>query len=143
PFHGVDLRGALDIKITKGATQKVEVEAQANIAELLQLEVRNGICRISTIESYETSKPFTVHITLPALDHVEVAGSGDVTSTTPFTMEAMTVKVSGSGDVELAVQASSVKADLSGSGEIKLTGSASTLDAQLKGSGDIKAVNLK
>lgn len=141
-FHGVALMGALDVMITKGAAQRVEVEAQANIAELVELEVREGICHISTKESYTTSKPFIVHITLPALDHVEVAGSGDVTSTTPFTMDAMQVKVSGSGDVALSVQAGPVQADLSGSGEIKLIGTAKSLDATVKGSGDIKAGNL-
>lgn len=142
-FHGIELSGALDVMITKAATQQVEVEAQANIAELLVTEVRDGICHISTKGSYSTDKAFIVHIAIPALDQVQVSGSGDVISTTPFTMDELTVKVSGSGDVALAVQAGSAKADLSGSGEIKLTGTANALDAQVKGSGDIKAGNLK
>ncbi|MDX9751942.1 MAG: head GIN domain-containing protein [Flavobacteriales bacterium] len=141
-FHGVELSGSLDVAITRGAVQQVEVEAQANIAELLELEVRDGICRISSRGSYTTNKPFVVHIVMPALDQVTVAGSGDVISTTPFEVDVLNVQLRGSGDVELNVVAGTVHADLSGSGEIKLLGTASTLDAQVKGSGDIKAGNL-
>lgn len=143
PFHGVELTGALDVTITKGAQQKVEVEAQANLAELVELEVRNGICHITTSESYSTTKPFIVHVTIPALDHVTLSGSGDVISTTTFEPDDLHVVVRGSGDVALNVNAGTVKAELSGSGEIKLVGTATSLDAQVKGSGDIKAGNLK
>lgn len=142
-FHGVDLAGSLDVMITQGPVQQVEVEAQANIAELLTTEVRNGICHITTNKNYSTDKTFIVHITVPAIDHVEVTGSGDVKSTSTFNMERMHVGVSGSGDVEIGVAASHVEADLRGSGEIKLTGTTTTLDASVKGSGDIKAGGLR
>ena len=143
PFHGVDLSGSLEVIISHGATQKIEVEAQANLIALVTTEVRNGHLKLSTKESYSTNKPFIIHITVPALDHVSISGSGDVTSTTPFKTEAFEAQVNGSGDVDMVIEGGTVKADLNGSGEIKLSGSAVSLEAHVKGSGDVKAGNLR
>jgi hypothetical protein len=142
-FHGVELTGSVDVMVRQGDAQKVEVEAQANLTDVLEFVVENGVCRIRPRTSFSTNKPFVVHVTVPVLDRVVVSGSGDVKSHTPFAVPVMHVAVSGSGDVELQVQVDSVDARLSGSGEIKLIGTARALEAEVRGSGDIKAGNLK
>lgn len=142
-FHGIRLDGAMDVVITKADAQDVQVEAQANIADLLVTEVKDGIWHIRTSKSYSTDKPFIVHIAVPTIDHVQVNGSGDVRSTATFAAKRFQAEVQGSGDVEIAVTAEFVKAQLNGSGEIKLTGTTTTLETDVVGSGAVKAGGLR
>lgn len=142
-FHGIVLEGSLDVRLTRGGTQAVDVEAQANIAELVQTTVKDGIWRITTSKCYQTDKPFIVHITTAMIDHVQVLGSGDVTGTDAFDVEKAVIGVKGSGDVDLVFNARSVEASVMGSGNIKLGGSTGTIDCSVEGSGDVKASGMK
>ena len=73
---------------------------------------------------------------------VALSGSGDVIGETKIKTNDFKTKVSGSGDISLAVEANTVEARLSGSGDINLSGKANDLDVRVSGSGDIKAYDL-
>ena len=84
-LHGISVEGSMDVVLTPGPVQSVEVEAQANLNELLENRVVNGVWEIRTKDGYSTDKTFTVHITAPVIDRVTVDGSGNVTSKGTFT----------------------------------------------------------
>ncbi len=141
-FHGIDVQGSIDVVLTQAPSQSVEVEAQANLVDLVTVEVSKGTWTIATSKGYSTDKPFIVHISSPLIDQVEIHGSGDVKSESTFTADNVRLGVEGSGDIVLAYNAKSVTADIQGSGDIKLSGSAQTLTASVEGSGDINAKNM-
>lgn len=141
-FHGIDVQGSIDVVLTQAPSQSVEVEAQANLVDLVTVEVSKGTWTITTSKGYSTDKPFIVHISTPLIDQVEIHGSGDVKSESTFTADNVRLGVEGSGDIVLAYNAKSVTADIQGSGDIKLSGSAQTLTASVEGSGDINAKNM-
>ena len=139
-FHGIQLEGAIDVILTPGATQAVEVEAQANLVDLVTTEVRSGVWTIGTGDhGYSTDKPFVVYITAPSIDQVTIQGSGDVKATGQFSAEDVTLSIEGSGDLSWDVAAKSVQASIRGSGDIRLSGSCEKLKASVEGSGDINA----
>ena len=69
-FHSINVQGSLDVIVTKGDVQHVEVEGQPNLIELLRKDVKDGKWTITTNKCYSTDKPFVVHITVPVLVHV-------------------------------------------------------------------------
>lgn len=142
-FHGIRVDGSMDVQLTKADAPGVHVEAQANIADLLVTEVKDGIWHIRTRQAYSTEKPFIVHIALPAIDVIQVNGSGDVRSSETFTAKRLHVEVHGSGDVEVGITAEMVRTTMNGSGEIKLTGTTSILEADVVGSGAVKTGGLQ
>lgn len=142
-FHGIVLEGSMDVVLTQGPEQSVVVEAQPNIAALVTTEVRNGIWIISTEKGYSTDKAFTVRITAPVIDHVQLDGSGDVTSEGVFAVQRMDIGIAGSGNITLAFEATSTKASIQGSGDMKLSGSSRDLTIALEGSGDVNAKELR
>ncbi len=118
----------------------MEVEAQANLVDLVTMEVRNGIWTIgSGDKGYSTDKPFVVHITAPRIDHVAIEGSGDVKAMGGFSAEDVTLSVEGSGDLSWESTAKRIHASIQGSGDIRLSGSCDMLNASVEGSGDINA----
>ncbi len=141
-FHGIDVQGSIDVVLTKAAEQSVEVEGQANLVDLVTVEVSKGVWTITTSKDYSTDKPFIVHIHVPVIDEVSISGSGDVKSESTFAAGDVHLSIEGSGDMVLGFNAKSVKADIQGSGDIKLSGTAQSFGASVEGSGDINAKNL-
>lgn len=142
-FHGILVEGSIDVVLTKSSAQKVEVEAQANIGELVTTEVNNGVWTITTSKNYSTGKTFTIYISVPVMDEVHILGSGDVSGKDTFTAGKVDLSIEGSGDIDLAFEASDVSAHVAGSGDIKLSGSCGALAVAIEGSGDVNARAMK
>lgn len=142
-FHGLVLEGAMDIELTPSDTRSVTVEAQANIAELVTTEVRDGIWHVNTSGDCSTDKAFVVHISLPTFDRIVIRGSGDVKGTGTFRMEDLDVRIDGSGDMTLAVDAKRVAVSVGGSGDVLLSGEGGQVKVAVGGSGDVNAKALR
>lgn len=143
PVHAITLQGSLEVQLTQGEGQSVEVEAQENLVDLVETTVKDGHWTIRTRECYRTDKPFVVHLRVPKIDRVTVQGSGDVNGMGTFTGNSFNLDVQGSGDLKINVNGGSVKASVQGSGAVKITGTCDDLAATVQGSGDVKAAGLK
>lgn len=142
-FHGIQVMGSLSVELTQAAAQTVQVEGQANLVELVETTVENGIWMIGTSKCYSTDKPFVVRINVPSIDRVAVMGSGDVKGKNQFGADKVDIDVQGSGDVSMTFNCKSLDATVQGSGDIKLGGECQELVATVQGSGDVKAVEMK
>ena len=142
-FSGVDLGISGDVILTKGSTQKVVVEGQQNIIDLLKTEVSNGIWKIGFTRGVNNYKGFKIFITIPTLKTVGVSGSGNIDGTNSFdNLDDLYIFVSGSGNVDLDASAKSMNTKLSGSGNIILKGESNSQAIKISGSGNIKAYDL-
>lgn len=142
-FHGIILQGSMDVMITPGTEQSVEIVAQQNIADLITTEVRDGSWIIATREGFSTNKEFTVRIQVPAMDKVKIQGSGDVKGTGSFKADNVDLKIEGSGDIEMNYHATSVKVKVEGSGDVALRGTCTDLNIAIEGSGDVDTRGLQ
>src|SRR3954471_20773031 len=62
-FHAIDLKGALDVDVQVGATQKVEVSADSDIIGKIATVVVKGKLEIRTPDNMHNQK---VHVTIVA-----------------------------------------------------------------------------
>lgn len=142
-FSGIEVEGSLNVVVRKGAVQRVEVEGQPELVDLVQLDVRKGIWEIGTTKGYSTNKPFTVFITVPVLDHIRIDGSGDVDAQDVFGAGKTVLSSNGSGDLKTTnLNEQRLIVHLAGSGNVDLTGTAANFDGQVQGSGNIEALGL-
>lgn len=142
-FEGIVNNGDFDVVISKGPMQHVEIEAQAELIDLVRTDVSGGSWKIRTTKGYSTDAPFVIHITTPQLTGLTVEGSGDIRSEDVFGGSDVELAVSGSGNITIAhLDTRKILAQGKGSGEINLGGTASELEAVIKGSGAIQAAEL-
>lgn len=156
PFSEIYLAGSEEILVTVGEPQSVTVEADDNLIELVETLVKGDTLVIRTEKNYRSSKGIRVTITVPELDEVGVAGSGDM-EISGLAASGFSVSVTGSGAVSVRGSAERVDATVTGSGDLRLfelearraealvTGSGDielrateSLDASVTGSGDIR-----
>ncbi|MDZ4708639.1 MAG: head GIN domain-containing protein [Saprospiraceae bacterium] len=141
-FDQIESNIAADVEITQGATQKVVMEGQENILNLIQTEIKDKKWRIKMPKNiwadYDDVK---IKITMPSLISIGLAGSGSIITTNTFKTDDFQVGLSGSGSMKLMVEADNIDCGLSGSGTINLKGKTKELSIGTSGSGDVKALD--
>ena len=142
-FKGVDLKIAADVYITQGNEQKVLVEGQQNIVDLLELDIQDKVWDIELDECIRDYEELRIFITLPEIDYLAISGSGDLYGENIFEVNDIDLRISGSGDMKATVDAKYVDARISGSGNMRLKGITEEFDFRISGSGDFKAFELE
>lgn len=145
-FEGIKVASCVDVQVTFGAEQKIEVEADDNLLSLVEVAFdgsgRVPMLNIDVRESLTTMNPLVVHVTMPKsqnLQRVIVAGSGDVV-VEGMEQAGVMLSIRGSGDIRITGEVVKLSAQIQGSGDMKLRGLASsTANLEVQGSGDIKA----
>jgi len=142
-FTGIVVEGAMDVHVTRGTEQAVELEGQSNITALVTTEVRNGVWHINTSTCTTTDEPFVVHIRIPRIERITIEGSGDVTADSVFGAGSTVFTVKGSGDlVARDLREQRLMVTVKGSGDVALYGTTGHLDADVHGSGSLRAAGL-
>lgn len=142
-MDGIELSISASVFITQGPEQKVEVEAQREVIDLLDKSVRAGIWDINLDGCFRGDERVKIYITLPEWTSLKIAGSGNIVSTNQLVVDDIDIDISGSGDIDLALDADDINSSITGSGNISLEGVADELDINVKGSGDYKCFNLE
>jgi hypothetical protein len=84
-----------------------------------------------------------VYVGFKDITSIELDGSNDVIGQKPLRFKDLRIDISGSGDIDMDLQAAKVDAGLSGSGDLRLKGVSGDLIVDVSGSGDIKCLDLK
>lgn len=143
-FEGIIIQNSADVFITKGNTQRVEVEAAENIISNLETEVSGRTWRIRNKRPVWRTKHLVIRITIPEFRLIKISGSGQVETETPFNnLDDVELRISGSGDLFIDIDAEDILGRISGSGSIHLSGEAKRVDFSISGSGNIYAFELK
>ena len=142
-FEGLIVEGPVEVLIHRSDTQRVEIEAQPNIMDLMDKEVRNGVWSIRTTQCYKSGDGVIVHLSVPRLRKISIQGSGDVTSEDQLDGDQMDLEIAGSGDLSMIVNALTVNASITGTGDMEVIGMCQEFTGIIHGSGDIKAGDLQ
>lgn len=141
-FSGVSLRMDAQVYIEQGTKTEVLVNAQLNIIDELDIAVRNDVLVIDTDRCLTSHSKIEIYITMEDIREVNISGSGDVIGDSKFIVSDLDLRISGSGDMDLEVEANRISADVSGSGDMYLVGLTGELSYRVSGSGDLHSFGL-
>lgn len=145
-FHSVRLTGPMNVQLIQGADNALEIEAEENIIPYIETNVDEGKLTIKYTDGVHINnrEDITVRVTLPQLQGADITGSGDITSETKLTgSDEIELAITGSGNMNLELDAPSVEAKITGSGDIFLSGQTRDIECTSTGSGKIDATALK
>jgi hypothetical protein len=142
-FDGIDLDISANVFITQGNERKVTVEGESNVIALLETNVRNGVWEIDFDECVRDMGELTIFITLPNVRSLSISGSGDITSKNIMVIDDLNLNISGSGKIDIGVDADDIFSRISGSGDVVLEGKANSQEHTVSGSGDLRAFPLQ
>ena len=142
-FTGVELSISGTVFIKQGPDQEVVIEGQQNIIDEIELDVRNGIWEIETRGCVRNLDELNVFITIPDIRFLKISGSGRIISENVLIVNDIEMHISGSGDMDIGLEADDIESKISGSGTIFMEGLADELDLMISGSGDYRAFDLE
>nr|WP_295867201.1 head GIN domain-containing protein [uncultured Chitinophaga sp.] len=138
-FHKIKVEGSMNVFLSQGPAKKAVIEAEDNIAPLVEL-VEDGDrlkVRFRHNTNISTRKSVNIYLTTPDVEEVSLAGSGDMKLVDKFnSKEEMKISLSGSGNMNGTINAPEVKASIAGSGNMYLQGETKTVNVSIAGSGD-------
>jgi len=148
-FSEISLRVPATLYVKQGKTQSVEIVAKESALEEIITEVKDRELVIRFPAKNYLWKDFTpgkieIFITVPEVNALSVAGSGDIINDGEINSRIIELEISGSGRMFLKdLKAERVKASISGSGDMELAGTGNTVDLSVlvSGSGNFKGLD--
>jgi hypothetical protein len=143
-FTGVHVSSGIDVYLSEGDQFEVRVEADENLMEVIETEVRGNMLEVGTDRvNIRRAKSKKVYVTLPELTALKISSAGDCDGQTLFHCDDLRLSISSAGDLSLEVEADRIDIDISSSGDARIAGNAGELDASLSSAGDLDAWDLE
>ncbi|MBN2348685.1 MAG: DUF2807 domain-containing protein [Bacteroidales bacterium] len=142
-FHGIKVSTGIDVEITQDDTEKLVLEADENLHDVIKTEVENGILKIYSVKNIRMAKSKQVYLSYKNLDMIGISSAGDVKGVNTLHTNDLKISLSSAGDLNLDVEAERIKIDISSSGNARLSGHAEYMDADLSSAGDFNAFDLE
>ena len=142
-FNKIDISGGYEVLLNQGNSENLEIEADENLMELIETEVKNNTLYISSTKPIGDSESLKLYITTVNLEDIDVSGAIDLKNKGTFKSENLEIEVSGAADIDLDIEVENLTMDMSGASETTLSGSASNFDIELSGAGELQAKKLK
>ncbi|MBZ4190934.1 head GIN domain-containing protein [Niabella beijingensis] len=145
-FRKIETTFSAHVEYRKSPDIKVEVLAAENIQQYVIAEVIGDRLILRTPSNISLKRgSVTVYVTAPELDGITLTGSGNFTAVDPIDADALTLDLSGSGDITISeLGTSSLKARISGNGNITInSGNSGRQEVSVTGSGDYNAQQLE
>ena len=119
-FTSLELIGSIDVNMTSGNEYSCIVEGDDNLIPLIKTEVKGQKLKISTKENYSTKEGLVVNIIAIEYEKVSIIGSGDI-MITDVDHEALSLNISGSGNIIATGKVQKLIANVNGSGDLMLS----------------------
>ena len=139
-FSGIVAAGSDKVEVTRGDAFAVTATGDPEVLDRLIIQMKGKNLEIRRRSgTWSGTGSATIRVTMPALDEVTVAGSGDVTADR-LSGDSVDVTVAGSGNVRFAaVEVRKLEMTIAGSGKVEASGTVEEIEATIAGSGDIVA----
>jgi len=142
-FTAIQIAGPFALLWKQGQNCSWRAKMQENLFDYLETKVRGGTLEIGftrSISLADIEKRPTIEITSPSLDILELAGSVRAKDWDVVRGDKFSIKMAGSGRVDIALEMRRISIDKAGSGKVTLGGTANDIAISCAGSGSISTL---
>jgi hypothetical protein len=144
-FSQLEIDGVFNVIFKQGTTASVTIEADENIAKLIQAKTSNNILTIDYKDdvSIRKSTKLNLFITVVNITDIDLNIVGDVSVENTLSQHNLDIDYNGVGDVVLKLDCDNLILENSSVGDVTLAGHTNGLELNNSGVGDIFAQNFK
>ena len=133
----------LDVQLINSTAQVVTVEADENLHDIIETELKNGVLYVRTSKNIRKAKSKKVYITYIELDGVHSSSGANLTGLSGIVSNNLDLKASSGAQMDLTVLAKELTAQASSGGTITLRGQARNFGSKASSGSSIDAKELK
>ena len=142
----ISVSGPMDMTLIAGKEGDLTLLGEENLLPYIKTEVDGNTLKIFVEKKINlrpsSNKKLIITVPFDKISKLSLAGSGDIMSKDVITGDSFEVRLAGSGNINMEVNATNLEAAIAGSGDIIIKGKATNLEAKISGSGDIKCENV-
>ncbi|QTE22787.1 head GIN domain-containing protein [Polaribacter cellanae] len=121
-FSGIKVSTGIDLYITQGNTNKVTVEADENLHDIIITEVNDGVLRIYSEKNIWKAKARKVHVTIQNLNLLKATSGSDVYGKGVIKTQEISIAATSGADIQIEVDAESVETASTSGSDINISG---------------------
>lgn len=141
-FIRIDASRGLDVYITKSKNISLEVEADENLHDLIETEVRNGTLYITATKNIYRASAKKVHVSANNINEIKINSGAEVYSENTFSSDELVVSASSGAHAKLDLKVDKLICESSSGAEIVLHGKANKFKVSSSSGSDVEAFNL-
>ncbi|MDA3891034.1 MAG: DUF2807 domain-containing protein [Salinivirgaceae bacterium] len=144
-FSGVAVGESIQVELTYGEKEFVEVTANEDYIERVATEIKGDNLNIYIKGNNWNgwNKPIIVKVTASTIKEIKASSSSSLISQNLIESENLSLTVSSSAHIKVAVKANHVSCKASSSGSIRMKGSTENFNVHASSSSDVDADELK
>ncbi|MDN3643527.1 head GIN domain-containing protein [Lutimonas halocynthiae] len=142
-FVRINASRGLDVYITKSKKISLEVEADENLHELIETEVKNGTLYITTTKNIYSASAKKIHLSVNHINAIHVNSGAEVYSENTFSTDKLVINVSSGAHARMDLKVDELTCESSSGSEIRVAGETNYLIVSSSSGSDIDAYELK
>lgn len=145
-FKTLSVHGCMDVIFTQGPAAEAKLEGDQSLIDKIEFEKKGDELIVKFNDKNidcSSNKSVRIYLSSPAIENINLAGSGNITSTNQITNNGnFGLDIAGSGNIDIDLISASLSADIAGSGNIEVEGITNKVEIDIAGSGNFKGSNL-
>ena len=142
-FSGIEVGGAFKVFLSQGDEEKVIVETNENLLDVIETKVVGNTLKISTTKDINKADELNIYITFVNIEDLEVSGACHLKSDNKIKLKELDLECSGASDVELMLSLTVLEMDCSGASQVELFGTADNVELDLSGASKLDAIEFE
>ena len=142
PFSTIKATEGLDVYLTQSDIERISVEADENLHDLILTEVEDGVLKIHTKQNIGKASSKKVKVSFKDISSIISTSGSDVYSTNTITVENLNLKSTSGSDMKLDVNTTTLNCKSTSGSDLRLSGKTTKLIAEATSGSDIKAADL-
>lgn len=142
-FHGVRVTSGMVVHLIEGDKQKVVVSADANLHELIETKVENGILEIRALANIWHAEEKKVIVTASNLSEIVGTAGSDIYCDNQLSSGKISIKGSAGSNLHINIKGQNMEVSASSGSNVNLEGTADDLIIRTSSGANIKAGDLK
>lgn len=142
-FSKIKVSTGLDLEISQGNENKIVLEADENLHDIIFTEVENGVLKIYSEKSIWKAKSKKVFVTVKNLHELSATSGAFVTNENIFKSDTLRIIATSGAEIEFSVEATSIVTVATSGADLKIAGKAKTHNSSATSGASIRAKSLE
>ncbi|RCH56366.1 DUF2807 domain-containing protein [Mucilaginibacter hurinus] len=140
-FTKIEVSGGYKVTLKQDSSLSIAITTDDNLFDDIKTSVSGGTLTIKPNKNICATESSTLVIGVRNLEKIAGSGAVDFASAGKLTTGNLSISLSGSGKVDLDLNAANVYTEASGATELKLRGQATAHSIEMSGSGKVEALD--
>ena len=141
-FTKIKVSTGLDLYLSQGTKNKVTLEADENLHDIIITEVNDGVLKIYSEKNIWQAKARKVYVTVKNLEGLTATSGSNVYTEDVLKVETIKVSATSGADIRIALDADTVETSATSGSDIRISGTANNHTSRANSGASIEAYKL-